>query len=31
MNAGTDLEFSNGKCYPWLMEAMKKGLVKEKE
>lgn len=30
MNAGTDLEFSNGKCYPWLMEAMKKGLVKEK-
>ena len=30
MNAGTDLEFSNGKCYPWLMEAMEKGLVKEK-
>ncbi len=30
MNAGTDLEFSNGRCYPLLMEAMKKGLVKEK-
>ncbi len=30
INAGNDLEFSNGKCYLYLLEAMKKGLVKEK-
>jgi len=29
MNAGNDLEFSNGKCYLWLKEAMQRGLVKE--
>ncbi len=27
MAAGTDLEFSNGKCYPLLAEAMDRGMV----
>lgn len=30
INAGNDLEFSNGKCYLYLREAMDKGLVEEK-
>ena len=29
MNAGNDLEFSNGKCYPHLPEAMASGIVSE--
>ena len=29
INAGTDLEFSNGKCFPYLREAMERGLVSE--